>query len=968
MYNQAYKKVISFIMVICMGAFCFSPSYGTTQSAQPKESMISIVNNAGLKDTIEVWGLISGDTVKVYTSPAITTPVGIAMVAAGKTSAVVAVDQLGTTSGSAFISVTSVGKTESSLTMKEYQEEKQSTAPTRITVVNNAGMADSIEVEGLISGDMVKVYTAPAILAPIATATVSKGKTSSEISIPQLGTGAGSVYISVTSTGKTESELTQKNYLEESKSGELKQSNITIVNNVGMKDSINITGLYPGDLINIYKAYTGSAIWAKATVEDGRTQLEIKVDQLGASYGSIFVSVTHPGRMESDRVEKSYDEEQSSSVLLDVKNILVTNNLGDNDLVKVVGLLSGDTIRVYQGISDTQMIGMGTVAKGKTSIILKVSALDPNGGNVYVSLANTGKSEGSRVLQTYEKEYISEGLLKSDIYIVNNANAKDTIKVVGLEAGDIIKVYPPDPLDPTKPASAYFSAAVAAGRTEVIITTQLEESGGSVFISLTAPGKLESEKIETVYLTADETEAPNVSNITITNNASVADTVRVTGLAPGTLVQVYDANDKIIGKGTVAAGKTEITISIKQLGTDKGNVSISATLPGKKESNKVSKDYLNEPESKALLDSQIMITNNAGNSDTAKVTGLAAKSVIKVYSQPTDGDVIGTATVGSGKTEVTVSIKQIGTTGGSLYVSLTEPYKAEGPRTPKSYGNESPSSEPITENVTVYNYGGISDLVVFTGLTAGTVVKVYASLEDEKAMGAATVLKGTTQAAVSVAQLDNAEEKIYVSITEPNCSESNRVEISFATELISTDLTPSNITVTNNLGINDQIKVVGLWEGDVVRIYMADIEKPIATATVAKGNTEVLMNVKSLAAQGGEIIATVARVGKLESNPLPISYDPEVEVESTPPAIQNIVVINNTGNDYVIVYGLQAGDLIKVYDSSDKQIATATVAAKQTQVIICIKQIGTGSGVLKISNTSLYKIESGQTEVTFLPE
>ncbi|MGD6875665.1 hypothetical protein [Bacillus infantis] len=86
-----------------------------------------------------------------------------------------------------------------------------------ITVTNNtAGTPDTVAVTGLAAGDVVKVYDAATAGTVLGTETVGAGQTTATVSIAQLGTGAGSVHVSVTSTGKTESTRTAKAFLAES--------------------------------------------------------------------------------------------------------------------------------------------------------------------------------------------------------------------------------------------------------------------------------------------------------------------------------------------------------------------------------------------------------------------------------------------------------------------------------------------------------------------------------------------------------------------------------------------------------------------------------------------------------------------------------------------------------------------------------------------------------------------------------
>ena len=148
------------------------------------------------------------------------------------------------------------------------------------------------------------------------------------------------------------------------------------------------------------------------------------------------------------------------------------------------------------------------------------------------------------------------------------------------------------------------------------------------------------------------TTAPIVDNITVVNNAGIADTVTVTGLAAGNVVKVYSSSTaQQLGSATVATGKTDVTVSISQLGTGAGTVYVSVTSSGMLESNKIEKDYIAEATTTAPLDTAITVTNNTtGKADTVALTGLKAKDVVKVYKDTTTTAVLGTATVAAAAT------------------------------------------------------------------------------------------------------------------------------------------------------------------------------------------------------------------------------------------------------------------------------------------------------------------------------
>jgi hypothetical protein len=75
--------------------------------------------------------------------------------------------------------------------------------PSDILVTNNVNQADTIQVSGLLAGDIVKVYDSANLL--LGTATVLVDATSASVVVAQLGAEAGSVAVTVTRPGLEES-------------------------------------------------------------------------------------------------------------------------------------------------------------------------------------------------------------------------------------------------------------------------------------------------------------------------------------------------------------------------------------------------------------------------------------------------------------------------------------------------------------------------------------------------------------------------------------------------------------------------------------------------------------------------------------------------------------------------------------------------------------------------------------------
>jgi hypothetical protein len=93
------------------------------KSDAPDASNITVVNNAGRSDTVMVTGLDANDMARVYDSAAGGRLLGYASVDEDDDEVTIRITQLGTASGSVYVSVTSTGAAESSRTRAGYSAE-----------------------------------------------------------------------------------------------------------------------------------------------------------------------------------------------------------------------------------------------------------------------------------------------------------------------------------------------------------------------------------------------------------------------------------------------------------------------------------------------------------------------------------------------------------------------------------------------------------------------------------------------------------------------------------------------------------------------------------------------------------------------------------------------------------------------------------------------------------------------------
>ncbi|WP_149466284.1 hypothetical protein [Paenibacillus antarcticus] len=948
-------------------------AYDAEITVAPVATTIKVTNGGtGDEDTVEVTGLVAGDIVNVYDVATGGSVLATATVAEEATTATVSkVDFLKAAGGTAYVAVTRVNKLESVRTAKTYVTEPVSAAPVaaNITASNNkAGVADTVIVTGLVTGDVVNVYKAATGGVAIGTATVAADETSATVTIDQLTATAGSVYVSVKSTDKLESGRTVKAYDAEITVAPV-ATTITVINDgTGNADTVKVTGLVAGDIVNVYDVATGGTALETATVAESATEVTVsKVDLLKAAGGTAYVTVTKANKLESTRTAKTYVTEPVSVAPV-AANITASNNkVGVADKVIVTGLVAGDVVNVYKVATGGEVIGTATVAADATSATVTIDQLTATAGSVYVSVKSTDKLESVRTVKAYDAE-ITVAPVATTIKVTNGGTGdEDTVEVTGLVAGDIVNVY-----DVATGGSVLATATVAEEATTATVSKVdfLKAAGGTAYVAVTRVNKLESVRTAKTYVTEPVSAAPVAANITASNNkAGVADTVIVTGLVTGDVVNVYKAatGGVAIGTATVAADETSATVTIDQLTATAGSVYVSVKSTDKLESGRTVKAYDAEITVAPVATTITVINDGTGNADTVKVTGLVAGDIVNVYDVATGGTALETATVAESATEVTVSkVDLLKAAGGTAYVTVTKANKLESTRTAKTYVTEPVSVAPVAANITASNNKvGVADKVIVTGLVAGDVVNVYKVATGGEVIGTATVAADATSATVTIDQLTATAGSVYVSVKSTDKLESVRTVKAYDAEITVAPVATTITVINDGTGNADTVKVTGLVAGDIVNVYdVATGGTALETATVAESATEVTVSkVDLLKAAGGTAYVTVTKANKLESTRTAKTY--VTEPVSVAPVAANITASNNKVGvaDKVIVTGLVAGDVVNVYKvaTGGEVIGTATVAADATSATVTIDQLTATAGSVYVSVKSTDKLESVRT-------
>ncbi|MFJ7755046.1 hypothetical protein ACQKGI_06680 [Peribacillus muralis] len=178
------------------------------------------------------------------------------------------------------------------------------------------------------------------------------------------------------------------------------------------------------------------------------------------------------------------------------------------------------------------------------------------------------------------------------------------------------------------------------------------------------------------------------------------------------------------------------------------------------------------------------------------------------------------------------------------------------------------------------------------------------------------------------------------------------------------DTSPSvkaaQISVSNETGKPDDIKLSGMKKGTIIKVYDAKSRgKVVVKATATEASLK--LKVKQLGKKSGNVYVSATQSPLRESVLVARAYQGEIS-DSLKKA--QIKVVNNKGKaDIVKVSSVTKGDVIKVYGGKGAVLAKATTKGKVVNV--SIKQLGKQSGKLSMTVTKHGQRESARLAVPY---
>lgn len=282
---------------------------------------------------------------------------------------------------------------------------------------------------------------------------------------------------------------------------ELLEENIIINNQVGTNDYITIAGIQKGDEVTVYdhpsmytpievkKATSSTLQFATSKLKDEQNTLYFVLKRNGQQVGT-YKAVTYQNPVANHLVQSG---------------LHIVNRASASDTLSIHEAKKGYTYRVYENMSKSKLLASATAKKdGYLSIKLDIPAYEGEYSKVYVTVQASGTKESEAYGISYDQGH-STPINKALVSIKNNKTYADEIKVDSVQIGDVIKVYriKKEGTYVTQYTDKYvpevIASRVASSNSAIVYVPQLGKKAGTVYLTITRAGELESEPITMKY-------------------------------------------------------------------------------------------------------------------------------------------------------------------------------------------------------------------------------------------------------------------------------------------------------------------------------------------------------------------------------------------------------------------------------------------------------------------------------------
>lgn len=643
--------------------------------------------------------------------------------------------------------------------------------------------------------------------------------------------------------------------------------------------------------------------------------------------------------------------------VLEQNSISVENNVGMSDVVKIRGsFLAGDVLTVYSSVNG-DILSQSILTNATSIVTFNINQLGQNSGTIYVKLKR-GSFE-TAIVKNYKGE-TTDPLDKAIAIFQYNIGKAPTLKIKSVAEKTLVKIY--NKLG----ALVLTTEAKQSGPMDITLPNTLNEDRLSV--TLTLPNKNESEKVEVMANILESTKEVEENNVEVQNNFNASDVVIVKKLSPKDVVKIYDDEEKggVIGTATVS-NQGEAVVKLNNQLVQK-YIYVTVTGENKLESNRVKINVPGEEVSEPLNSFKVKVENNVGKQDEVIVRGLMKDDEVFIYWNENDKAPLAKQKV-TKDGEVSVKLQaQIPDSVKQVYVSVARANKMESKKVKIDVSPERESFNTSMYNIEVANNVGKEDVVTVKNVLKDDTVNIYKWESDKYNLIGTKKANKEGELEVKLSQQIDVNT-IYVTVTNNNCREGEKISVDVLDELIS--LMPNknynNIKIDLNVDKPDIVSINKLVLNDIVKVYSEDGKllgqgksgKDGKVSFALSNNIEKPFNV------GDEVkvYVTVTSENKVESYREEMTQKIPYFMKSRKLYPGNVNKKINLKGGYVLdITGLRTNDVVKIYQGSGREGLIETCKASDSKLTVKLTDQFALDRVY-ITVKSENKIESDELEV-----
>ena len=457
----------------------------------------------------------------------------------------------------------------------------------------NTSDTPQIRISGVTNGDVIKLYKNNTCTAPNLMGSGTASGTTIDITSSSLGSdGTYNFYATSSDALGNESACSSATvaYAKDATapsvpSGLALQTPATSPNTSDIP-TIRVSGVTSGDTIKLYKNNTCTAPNLMGSGAASGATIDITSSSLGSDatfnfYATASDALGNESACSSATVAYTRDTTAPSVPSgLALQTPATSPATSDTPTIRISGVTSGDTIKLYKNNTCTAPNLMGSGSASGATIDIASSSLGSDATfNFYATASDAlgNESACSSATVAYTRDTVApsvpSGLALQTPATSPNASDTPTIRISGVTSGDTIKLYKNN----TCTAPNLMGSGAASGSTIDIASSSLGSDATFNFYA-TASDAIGNESAcssATVAYTRDTT-APSVpSGLALQTpasspGASDTPTIRISGVTSGDTIKLYKNNTctapNLMGSGT-ASGAT-IDIASSSLGSD----------------------------------------------------------------------------------------------------------------------------------------------------------------------------------------------------------------------------------------------------------------------------------------------------------------------------------------------------------------------------------------------------------------